>query len=110
VNEQPIFTASEVVFTFSESVALGSIVSERPLGSMEASDPEDDRMTFTLSQPSTMFAFDISGNILLKEAVDFETLSTYVVQVTVSDGSLLAAGTLPVKFNIEDYNEPQIWV
>ena len=66
-----------------------------------ATDPEGDRLTYSLTGPDAG-AFDINtrtGQLRTKDALDFETKSSYIVTVNVHDGK---DGTGAASTNIDD--------
>lgn len=81
-NQSP--QAQNVTLTVAEDVAVGTLV-----GTISATDPEEDALTFTITSGNDANAFDISnaGAITTLTALDFETTASYTLTVTISDGT-----------------------
>ncbi len=94
-------TLNDASFTIDEN-ASGNV------GSITATDPGADTLTITETGGSGAAAFDIdtAGNITVADSslLDYETMSTFVLNVEVSDGD---GGTDPatVTINLNDINE-----
>ncbi len=102
VNEAPAFGAASYTFSVAENSASGASV-----GSVSAVDPDaGTTLTYSLSGPgSSNFAISSTGVITVATgaALDFETIPSYSLTVTASDGSLSA--TAPVTINLSNVNE-----
>ena len=83
VEETPAFPSSSTTRTVDESLAVG-----RDVGApVEASDGDNDALSYSLATPSSVFEIDpASGQLRTKTALDHETGSSYTVTVRVSDG------------------------
>ena len=84
-NTAPSFPATESGI---RSVAENTQAGEDVGASVAATDADDDPLTYTLSGvDDASFEIDASsGQLKTKEALDYETRSSYAVTVTVSDG------------------------
>ena len=101
VNEAPTVTAQSSAFTVAENAANGTTV-----GTAAATDPESDRLTFSITAGNTGNAFAInasSGVITVARALDYETTQTYTLTVRASDGSL--SGTANFTVNVTNVND-----
>ena len=101
-NRSPVFTeGTSTTRTIPENthadVNIGSAVA--------ATDPDDDKLTYSLSGiDAAAFAINpATGQLKTKVALDFETKPSYSVKVTVSDGKLTAS--IDVVINITDRDE-----
>ena len=93
VNEAPSIT-SGAAFSVAEN--------ETAIGTVTATDPESDTLTFSVS--GSDLAIDSSTGVLtFASAPDFETTSSVTATVTVSDGSL--TDTQEVTVTVTDVNE-----
>ena len=111
VNEAPV--VRDTAFTVDENVPAGTEV-----GTLEASDPDIRNsdfgsLYFSIDEnvdgnPATNvpFAIDNDGKITVTadDALDFETKPTWVIHVTVTDGTY--PQTVEVTINLNDLNEP----
>ena len=98
VNDAPIIT-SEAVFTVEEN--------QTSVGTAEASDPEDDTLTYSIS--GNELQIDSStGVITFVSAPDFETKDEYTATVTVSDASLNDSQEIIVNITDVDDTPPVI--
>ncbi|MBC6401410.1 MAG: ankyrin repeat domain-containing protein, partial [Ekhidna sp.] len=76
------------------------------VGTVLATDPEEDDLTFSITEGNTGNAFAIAegtGIITTAATLDFENTSTYTLKVSVSDGSLSATADITV--NVTDVDE-----
>ncbi|MFN3138252.1 MAG: BspA family leucine-rich repeat surface protein [Allomuricauda sp.] len=90
-NEAP--TAEDQSFEAEEDIADNVII-----GELEASDSEDDTLTFALTDnPDDLFEVSAAGVLTLAEgkSLDFETTTEHALTVTVSDGT-----NEPVEFTV----------
>ena len=101
-NVAPVLVAA--TRSINENVAIGTIVGTPITGT----DSNDDGITFRISAGNTVSnAFSINsttGQIIVSNALDFETKAQYTLTVQVSDGPLISSG--PVTVNIVDVNDP----
>ena len=98
VNDAPV--ASSATVSVAESVLSGAAV-----GTVSASDPENDVLSYAITggNGSGLFTIDASGNITTTGALDFEASAQHVLTVEVSDGELAATATVTV--DVTDVNE-----
>ena len=85
LNRSPSFTEGAAT---SRSVAENAVVGEYFGAPLAATDPDGDRLTYTLGGADSQF-FDvnlITGRLRVKVPLDYETRSSYSVVVRVADG------------------------
>ena len=101
VNEAPTVTAQSSAFNVAENAANGTTV-----GTAAATDPENNRLTFSITAGNTGNAFAIDGTtgaITVAGTVDYETTQTYTLTVRAADGSL--SGTANFTVNVTNVND-----
>ncbi|RCS42125.1 hypothetical protein DTL42_20050 [Bremerella cremea] len=115
LNEAPTITNGTLEFGINEDTANGAAV-----GTVTATDPDADDTTLsyqiTGGTGQGVFAIDAGGNITVADAsqIDFETNSSYTLQVQVTDnggptpGSNLLSDTKTFTINIGDVNEAPV--
>ena len=84
-NQRPIFpSAGEIELSVAEDARRGANIG----APVAAQDPENDRLTYTLSgtDAAAFTIVETTGQIRVKEALDFETKPSYRVTVDVHDG------------------------
>ena len=95
VNDAPVFTAgSSTNRTLAENTGMGINIGS----AVGATDADNDTLTYTLSGIDA-YSFDIdrtSGQLKTKAALDYETKTSYMVTITVSDGSLTDTTTVTI--------------
>lgn len=94
-------TISTQSFTASEALESGGMV-----GTVLATDADDNELTFTITtNSSALFTIDNAGTIKLAQngQLDFETMSTHIITVEVSDGKAKASAEITI--NVTDDNE-----
>ena len=87
-------TVSGASWSVPENSAAGT-----SLGTVLASDPDGDSLTYSITAGNTAGAFAINsatGKVTVAGPLDFETKSIYTLTVSASDGSLSDAGTAHV--------------
>ncbi len=112
-NELPleIFSSLNVAPVFTEGTTATRTIAENTaadtnIGSaVPATDANNDTLTYSLSETdATSFSIvSTSGQLKTKATLDYETKTSYLVTVTVSDGSL--TDTISVTINVTDVNE-----
>ncbi len=93
INETP--TASNQTWSTAENTAAGTV-----LGTMAASDIDEDPLTFAITAGNAggAFAIDsVSGEVVVAGGLDFETRPEYVLTVLVSDGELSDTATVTIQ-------------
>ena len=99
----PIFTDGDsTTRTVAENTASGTNIG----AAISATDVDNDTLTYSLSGTDAA-AFSIvstSGQLQTKDALDFETKSSYSVTVDVSD-SKIGSDAIAVRINVTDVNE-----
>ena len=101
-NRAPVFTdGGSTTRTVAENTA-----SRQNIGSaVSATDPDNDKLTYTLGGTDAA-AFRINtnnGQLKTRSALDYETKSSYTVTITVSDSEL--TDTIDVTINVTDVDE-----
>ena len=82
-NEAPSVTSSVAFNSFLENTAVGTTIA-----TSTGSDPEDDTITYSLSGTgSDKFSVDADGKVTLASALDYETATSYSINLNASDGS-----------------------
>jgi|GEM_PF-574589 hypothetical protein len=94
VNDAPVF-ASALAVSVSESTATNTT-----LLSFSATDPEGSSITYTLSESPAPFAIRNTSELYLTQALDYETTTSYSLEVTASDGALSTTTSLTI--TVED--------
>ena len=112
-NELPleIFSSLNVAPVFTEGTTATRTIAENTaadtnIGSaVPATDANNDTLTYSLSETdATSFSIvSTSGQLKTKATLDYETKTSYLVTVTVSDGSL--TDTISVTINVTDVDE-----
>ncbi|WP_420316275.1 cadherin domain-containing protein [Ekhidna sp.] len=94
VNEAPEFLVID--FDIDENVANGTTV-----GSIEATDPENDNVSFELSEANDVFDVSSDGTITVADntALDYEVNTFFEFEVIASDGSLTSSETIVIEVN-----------
>ncbi|WP_114946242.1 cadherin domain-containing protein [Microvirga calopogonii] len=85
--------------TVAENAEINSIVA-----TLSAQDADGDSLTYTITDPTGTFAIE-AGNLVLKKALDFETVRQYAITVKAEDGY---GGVVSSSFtiNVTDVSEP----
>ena len=102
INVAPVFTeGTTVTRTIAENTAADTNIGSAVL----ATDANNDTLTYSLSETdATLFSIvSTSGQLKTKATLDYETKTSYLVTVTVSDGSL--TDTISVTINVTDVDE-----
>ena len=101
VNEAPEFAGATAERMVAENTAAGENIG----APVEATDADDDTLTYGLRGPDAG-SFDIDtamGQLMTKAALDYETKSSYMVTVTATDGEYTAS--IDVAITVTDVNE-----
>ncbi len=101
-NFAPAFAAATAERMVAENTAAGVNVG----APIVAVDPEGDTITYTVS--GDQFSIDSeTGQLMTKEALDYETMSSHTVTVTATDDDPLEAlsGTIEVTVNVTNMDE-----
>ena len=101
VNEAPSFDATSYIFTTAEDAAV-----EASLGSVSATDPDEDTLTFSITagDDDGNFSIDSDGAISLAKTLDYETTSSYTLTVEAADSGGLS-DTATVAITVTNVNE-----
>ena len=101
-NTAPVFTeGANTTRTIAENTAANVSIGT----AIAATDTNNDTLTYMLSGPdASSFAIDsTTGQLKTNAALDYETKTTYVITITVSDGNL--TNTITVTVNVTDIDE-----
>ena len=105
-NNAPVFTEGSITTrSVAENTAAGGIIGTP----VAATDADNDTLTYSLGETPDDNVFDIvstTGQLRTKDALDFETKSSYQVTITVSD-SKDGSASITVTINIDDVIEIQ---
>ena len=117
VNEAPVFTTDAVSFSVSEDAALNTLIGR----ALTATDPDVtdtstdtnpetsniDTLSYSLSGTgAAAFSIDnATGQLKTKTLLDYETVQSYKVAVTVSDSAGGLNATLNITINVLDVDE-----
>ncbi len=83
INEAPTGSATMSASSFAENISVGSTIA-----TINATDPESDSISYSLSGTgSNKFSIASNGVITTAGALDYETVSSYNLTVTMSDGN-----------------------
>ena len=110
-NENPEFAEEDTTRSIAENAAPGASVGDP----VAADDLDNDTLTYTLGGDDAA-SFDIdasSGQLETKDALDYETKSSYTITVSVSDGKNLENSAddeiddkITVTISVTDVNDP----
>tara|TARA_B110001450_G_C17552037_1_gene453076 strand:+ start:213 stop:608 length:396 start_codon:yes stop_codon:yes gene_type:complete len=84
----------------SSSPSFNAAENQTSIGSLTASDPEGNSLTYSIS--GSEINISSSGVLTFALVPDFETKSSYAAEVSVSDGSLSATQDITVSINDSD--------
>ena len=102
VNEAPVFVESTKSFTAAEDIAANTVI-----GIVEATDPDNNDLSFklTAANNSDMFTISNAGEISLApgKTLDYETATSHAISVAVSDGGFSVTGI--VTLTVTDVTE-----
>ena len=101
-NDAPIFTDGD---STTRSIAENTAAETNIGTAVAATDQDNDTLTYTLGDTDAA-AFNIvstSGQLQIKNALDFETKTSYSVTITASDGNL--TDSISVTINVTDVTE-----
>ncbi len=102
INVAPVFTdGSSTTRVIAENTAAGIDIST----AITATDTNDDTLTYSLGgTDASSFAIDTTtGQLKTKASLDYETKNSYLVTVSVSDGTL--TDVITVTINVTDVDE-----
>ncbi len=106
-NNAPIFTqGATTTLTVAENTASGTNIGN----AVSATDADDDTLTYSLTgTDAASFSIDTSsGQVKTSSALNFETKSSYVVAVNVSDGNG-GSDSITVTINVTNVNETPVF-
>ena len=91
-NEAPSVTSSVAFNSFLENTAVGTTIA-----TSAGSDPENDTITYSLSGAgSDKFSVDADGKVTLASALDYETATSYSINLNASDGTSTTTKVLTI--------------
>lgn len=106
LNEHaPAFSQSSYNLTISENTAIGTIVL-----SVTATDSDvgsQGELAFSLSSGSPFYIDEVSGAIVVKQALDYEAVTSYLLTVIATDGDLASpkSSSVNVTVMLRDEND-----
>jgi hypothetical protein len=95
INRLPVI--ADAVFTIDKNSPVGTIV-----GTIEASDPEGDPLTYSITAGNAAGAFILDGNTIKvanSAPLDYETTPQFVLSVNVTDGVSNVQATITINLN-----------
>jgi hypothetical protein len=101
VNEAPV--VSDATYSIQENASISA-----EIGKLDASDPEDDVLNYSIlsGNDDGIFSINSEGKLLLEKKVDFESKDRHSLQVDVSDGEFNTSVT--VLINVANVNEAPV--
>jgi hypothetical protein len=91
-NEAPSVSAAVAFNSFQETTAVGTTIA-----TTTGTDPESDTISYSLSGTgSDKFSVDAEGKITLASSLDYETATSYSINLNASDGSNVTTKTLTI--------------
>ena len=100
INEPVEIDINQLAESFLEDLDLNSVLAE-----IQANDPENAEITFSLSgEGSDKFQVDKNGNLILIADLDYETQTEYALTLIISDGENTTE--FQFSFSILDVDEP----
>ena len=91
-NEAPSVSAAVAFNSFQENTAVGTTIA-----TTTGTDPESDTISYSLSGTgSDKFSVDAEGKITLASSLDYETATSYNINLNASDGSNVTTKTLTI--------------
>ncbi len=91
-NEAPSVSAAVAFNSFQETTAVGTTIA-----TTTGTDPESDTISYSLSGTgSEKFSVDAEGKITLASSLDYETATSYSINLNASDGSNVTTKTLTI--------------
>lgn len=103
-DNSPIFTATSYNDTLLESIPLGSAVSQITAQDVDAGD--DGVIVYTMAAHPKFYLDQSSGAVTLKDALDYETASSYVLNIVATDkGSPAKSSTTVLYITVDDVND-----
>ena len=112
-NSEPQFAADTAARSVAENTSAGASVGD----AVTAGDDDGDTLSYALTGADAgSFGFDVaSGQISVKDALDYESKASYSVVVSVSDGKNAAGeadagvdGTIAVTVDVTNVDEPGV--
>ena len=105
-NYQPVFSAAVYGFTILENATAGSTVGSINATDQDCGDTALLRYAILSGDDATnpYFTLDaVTGVLSVRRAIDYETVTSFSLAVTATDGSLVSRGTINI--NITDLND-----
>ena len=91
-NEAPSLSSSVAFNSFLEDTAVGTTIA-----TSESSDPESDTVSYSLSGTgSDKFSVDAEGKVTLASSLDYETTTSYSINLNATDGTNTTTKTLTI--------------
>ena len=102
VDENTAPTIAAQSMTIDENTAVGAVV-----GTIQATDAENDNLTYSTTDPETEFAISAAGEVTVAGVINFEDKDSHQFNVTVSDGMLSSSATLTI--DVTDVNDAPVF-
>lgn len=99
LNEHaPVFSQSSYNVTISENTTVGTAVLS--IIATDGDSGSQGELSFSLSGGSPFYIDVSSGSITLKQALDYETVTSYLLTVTATDGDLVSPKSASVNVTV----------
>ena len=107
VNEAPVIPDQEL--KVKEDKGVGDVVGTVVASDPDVLNPDFGTLTFSLVGESDLFEVKEDGTVLLKDTLDWETDSVYVIHVRVTDGELSDTALVTIRVeNVLEWTEVEI--
>ena len=100
-NDAPSLSSSVAFNSFLENTSVGTTIA-----TATATDPENNTLSYSLSGTgSDKFSVDSNGNVTLASALDYETATSYAINLNVSDGTNSVTDVLNINVgNVSEFS------
>ncbi|MDC1115807.1 cadherin domain-containing protein, partial [Alphaproteobacteria bacterium] len=102
VNEAPLFSQASYSGAVREDYDIGQVITLNP--AISASDEDGDVLTYTIisGNDAGLFTINSAGEIVLAQALDFETATRHDLRIAVSDSSYRAEADVTIHITNQD--------
>lgn len=110
VNEAPLFSQASYSGAVREDYDIGQVITLNP--AISASDEDGDVLTYTIisGNDAGLFSINSAGDIVLAQALDFETATRHDLRIAVSDGSYRAEADVTIHVTNQDDGPARIGI
>ncbi len=110
VNEAPLFSQASYSGAVREDYDIGQVITLNP--AISASDEDGDVLTYTIisGNDAGFFTINSAGEIVLAQALDFETATRHDLRIAVSDGSYRAEADVTIHITNQDDGPARIGI